>query len=102
MARWLTLTLGGIPFAMPFFAVSIGGYKCIKFIAKKAKLAPEQSVLVAVAMLTVAVGGFYVVNQLIVSEVAGWAIGFVFAKLIAEVLIACIPLVMSEVARSDA
>lgn len=102
MARWLTLILGGIPFAMPFFAVFIGGYKGIEFVAKKAKAAPEQSALVAVGMLAVAAGSFYVIDQLIASEVTGWAIGFVFAKLIAEVLIACIPLAMTSVARDGA
>jgi len=99
MARWLTLILGGIPFAMPFFAAAIGGFKGVEFIAKKAKVAPEQSVLAGVAMLVVAFGAFGVVSLLISNEVTGWAIGFVFAKLIAEVLIACFPLVMSQVAR---
>lgn len=99
MGRLLTLVLGGIPFAMPFFAAAIGGFKGIEFVAKEAKLKPEQSAFVGVAMMLVAFGSFGVIQLLISSEVAGWAIGYVFAKLIAEVLVACIPLVMLQVAR---
>lgn len=99
LARLLTLLLGGIPFAMPFFAVALGGIKGVAFIAKKARVAPEKSVLAGGAMLLVAFASFGVIQLLISSEVTGWAIGFVFAKLIAEVLIACIPLLMTQVAR---
>lgn len=102
MARFLTLILGGIPFAIPFFAATIGGFKGIEFIARKAKVDPAKSALAGVAMMLVAFGSFGVIQLLISSEVAGWAIGFVFAKLIAEVLIACIPLLMSQVAREGA
>ncbi len=101
MARMLTLVLGGIPFAMPFFAATIGGFKGIEFIAKKAKVSPERSVLAGVAMLIVTMGSFGVISLLVSNEVAGWAIGYVFAKLIAEVLIACIPLVMVHVASES-
>lgn len=101
MGRFLTLLLGGIPFAMPFFAVAIGGFKGVEYIAKKAKVNPEQSVLVGLAMLGVAYGAFGVISLLVSNEVTGWAIGFVFAKLIAEVMIACIPLVMTQVAREE-
>ena len=99
MARLLTLILGGIPFAMPFFAAVGLGVKGVEFVAKKAKVAPEQSVLAAVAMLGVAAGSFALVDWLISSGVAGWAVGFVFAKLIAETMVALVPLVMGHVAR---
>lgn len=98
MARFLTLILGGIPFAMPFFAVAIGGFKGVEFVARKARVSPEQSIGAGIAILAVAMGSFWIVTLLIESEVTGWAIGFVFAKLISEVLIACIPLVMAKVA----
>ena len=50
-------------------------------------------------MLGVAAASFALVDWLIGSGVAGWAVGFVFAKLIAEALVACVPLVMAHVAR---
>jgi len=99
LARLLTLILGGIPFAMPFFAAVGLGAKGIEFVAKKAKVAPEQSALAGLALLAVAFGSFALVDWLISSGVTGWAIGFVFAKLIAEVLVALVPLVMGHVAR---
>ena len=101
-ARVLTLILGGIPFAMPFFAVSIGAFKGIEFVAKKFGAHPEQSVVVGLLMLAAAYGAFMLVDSLIASGVAGWAIGFVLARLIAETLIAAIPLAMSYAARDPA
>jgi hypothetical protein len=50
-------------------------------------------------MLAVGRASFYVVELLTASGVRSWAIGFVFAKLIAESLIACVPLVMAHVAK---
>ena len=99
LARVLTLVLGGIPFAMPFFAAVGLGIKGVEFVAKKAKVAPEQSVFAGLAMLAVAWGSFAVVSWLMASGVTGWAVGFVFAKLISEVMVACVPLVMSHVAK---
>lgn len=99
MARYLTLLLGGIPFAMPFFAVTIGGIKGIEYVVRNARLNARKSVLAGMAMLAVGTIGFQVVDFLIASGVRAWAIGFVFAKLIAESMIACIPLVMSHVAK---
>jgi hypothetical protein len=51
-------------------------------------------------MIGVAYAGFVLVGLLISSQVAGWAIGFVFAKLIAEMMMACVPLVMAHVAKN--
>ena len=99
LARLLTLILGGIPFAMPFFVAVFGGLKGVEFVAKKARVAPEKSALAGVAMIAVAFGSFALVGRLIDSGVAGWAIGFVFAKLLAELMVACVPLVMRHVAR---
>ena len=50
-ARYLTLIFGGIPFAMPFFVVVIGGFKAIEFLMRRARVAPGQSVLGALAMI---------------------------------------------------
>ena len=99
MARWLTLLLGGIPFAMPFFAVAIGGFKGVEWLLKRARVKPHESVLGAIAMLGVAWGSFALIGVLVSGGVAGWAIGYVFAKLIAELAVACVPLVMAHVAR---
>ncbi len=99
MARVLTLVLGGIPFAMPFFVVVLGGLKGVEYVAKKAKVAPEQSLFASAAMLGVAWGSFALVDWLIHAGVTGWAVGFVFAKLISELMVACVPLVMGHVAR---
>ena len=99
LARWLTLLLGAIPFAMPFFAVVMGGIKGIEYLLKRAKIAPGQSVLGTLAVLGVAGLGFALVSALISNGVAGWAIGYVLAKLIAEAAVACVPLVMAHVAK---
>ena len=98
MARYLTLLLGGLPFAMPFFAVTIGGFKGIEYVLRKARIDPARSLLAAGAMLAVTYGAYCMIELLGSSGVHGWAIGFVFAKLIAEVLVVCIPLVMAKVA----
>jgi hypothetical protein len=100
MGRYLTLLLGGIPFAMPFFAVVIGGLKGIEYVTRNARAAPARSLFAGVAMIGVAYAGFALVGLLISSQVAGWAIGFVFAKLIAEMMMACVPLVMAHVAKN--
>lgn len=100
LARVLTLVLGGIPFAMPFFAAVLGGLKAVEWIAKQAKVAPEQSVLAGIAMIAVAWASFALVGWLMESGVAGWAVGFVFAKLLSELMVACVPLVMRHVARA--
>ncbi len=99
MARYLTLLLGGVPFAMPFFTVVLGGVKGVEYIFRQARIAPENSLLAAVAMLAVVAPSFTLISLLISKGVAGWAIGFVFAKLIAELGIACVPLVMARVAK---
>lgn len=99
IARYLTLIFGGIPFAMPFFVVVIGGFKAIEFLLRRARVAPGQSMLGALGMIAIAYAGFALISLLIGSGVAGWAIGYILAKLIAELMVAAIPLVMAKVAR---
>ena len=101
MARYMTLLFGGIPFAMPFFAVAIGGIKGSEYVVRKARLNAGKSAVAAVAMLVVGMTSFHVVEFLIASGVRGWAIGFVFAKLIAESLVASVPLVLAHVAKEE-
>ena len=98
-ARWLTLIFGAIPFAMPFFVVTIGAFKGIELVAKRFGAKPGESIAVALLMLAAGYGGFAVVGKLISSEVQGWAIGFVLAKLVSELLVAAIPLVMTIAAK---
>jgi hypothetical protein len=100
MARMLTLIFGGIPFAMPFFVVTIGGFKTVEWLFKRARTDPAQSLFGAAAMLLVAAGGFALVSALIESGTHGWAIGYVLAKLLAELMVAVIPLVMRHVAKT--
>ena len=102
MARYLTLVLGGIPFAMPFFAAAIGGFKGVEYVAGKARVDPTRSTLAGAAMLFVFSASFWLIEGLMDSGVHGWAIGFVFAKLIAEVLIVCMPLIMVRIVREEA
>jgi hypothetical protein len=102
MARYLTLVLGGIPFAMPFFAAAIGGFKGLEYMLGKLRINPAKSMLAGAAMLVVVAGSATVIELLITSGVHGWAIGFVFAKLIAEVLIVCMPQIMARVASEEA
>lgn len=100
MGRYLALLLGGIPFAMPFFAVAIGGFKGLEYVARNARIAPVKSLLASAAMIGIAVAGVALVSLLVSSQVTAWAIGFVFAKVIAEIMVACVPLVMAHVARN--
>lgn len=102
LGRLLTLILGGIPFAMPFFAVAFGGFKAVEYVARKARIEPALAAVVSVAMLVVAYVAFALVELLIRHGVAGWLIGFLFAKLAAEMAIAAIPLAMSEAAKEPA
>lgn len=99
IARYLTLFFGAIPFAMPFFIVVIGGFKAVEFLLCRARVAPGQSAIGAIAMNAVGYGGFALVGLLIGNGVAGWAIGYVFAKLLSELAVTAIPLVMAKVAR---
>jgi hypothetical protein len=102
IARYLTLIFGGIPFAMPFFVVVIGGFKAVEFVLRRARVAPGQSTLGALGMIAIAYSGFALVSLLIGGGVTGWAIGYLLAKLIAELMVAAIPLVMAKVARDGA
>ncbi len=99
MARLLTLIFGGIPFAMPFFVVVIGGFKLLEWIVLRAKRAPRTSALAAACMLAGAVSGFMLIEQLIQTEAHAWAIGYMLAKLVSELMVASIPLVMHVAAN---
>jgi hypothetical protein len=101
MARYLTLILGGLPFVMPFFAVVIGGFKGLEYVVGKLRVDLQKAVLAAAVMLIIGSASLQLVEYLVTSGVRGWAIGFVFAKLIAEALVVCIPLVMVRVIAEE-
>lgn len=98
MARLLTLIFGAIPFAVPFFVVGLGGIKGVEYLAKRARVDPGQSLLAGVAALAVAAVAFQLVGWLIASGVTGWALGYVLAKCLSELLVVAVPLVMREAA----
>lgn len=98
LARLLTLVFGAIPFAVPFFVVGLGGVKGVEYLAKRARVAPQQSLIVALAALAVAAIAFQVVGWLVASGVTGWALGYVLAKCLSELLVVAVPLVMREAA----
>jgi hypothetical protein len=99
MARMLTLIFGAIPFAMPFFVVTMGGFKGVEWILRRARGAPRAALAGSAAMLAVGYGGFALVSWLIAGGTGGWAIGYVLAKTVSELLVLAIPLAMREVAR---
>jgi hypothetical protein len=99
MARMLTLIFGAIPFAMPFFVVTLGGFKGVEWIVGRARGAPGAALAGAAAMIAVGLGGFALIDWLIAGGTSGWAIGYVLAKTVSELLVVAIPLVMREVAR---
>ena len=98
MARLLTLVFGAIPFAVPFFVVGLGGIKGVEYLAKRARVDPRRSILAGLAALAAATIAFQVVGWLIASGVTGWALGYVLAKCLSELLVVAVPLVMREAA----
>ena len=102
LARWLTLLFGAIPFAVPFFVVTIGGIKLVERVLKRMRVEPGQSILAAGLMIACGYAGFAVIGWLASSGVSGWAIGYVLAKTLSEAAVAAIPLVMRHVASETA
>lgn len=98
MSRLLTLMFGAIPFAVPFFVVTIGGFKGVEYVFKRLGQKPGHSIAAGLAMLAVGYGGFAVIGWLISTGVSGWATGYVLAKCLSELMVVAIPLVMREAA----
>jgi hypothetical protein len=91
LARWLTLIFGGIPFFVPF-AVGVGLIAAVaKALERRFKRAPTTTwPLLAFPVLGIAL--FWGMGWLIRAGVVGWTIGYVAAKLGAELLVLGAPL----------
>jgi hypothetical protein len=100
MARMLTLIFGAIPFAVPFFVVAIGGAKLVEWLFARAGRDLQNTILGALCMLAAAYGSFFLVGMLIDAGIGGWAIGYVLAKILAELLVVALPLIMRDAAGS--
>ena len=104
-ARWLTLFLGGIPFATPFFTVAIGAIKGGEALVRYVKVNTTRKVAVAVgAFLLVCIVLYSGLPSFIESAtrdgVSMWALGYCAAKVCAELFIVCLPLIASK-ARAE-
>jgi hypothetical protein len=99
-ARWLTLFLGGIPFLVPIAAVGWGLVTLVERLAgrRRGKAPPSGAAIVLMPLL--GVGIFGVMGWLLSAGVSGWAVGYCSAKLVSELLIACLPLIASK-ARAE-
>ena len=105
-ARLLTLVLGGIPFAVPFFAAVIG----IKLGVEKAharwagrdRTGNRHAIVatgLALAVLPLAWLGMHAVGYIeraLASGVAWWALCYGAAKFASELFIVCLPLIASK------
>lgn len=104
-ARWLTLFLGGIPFAIPFFTVVIGAVKggeaavCYVRGNTKRKIAAGVGVLVVIGIVLFSRLPS-LIDRVTHDEVSLWALGYCAAKFCAELFIVCLPLIASK-ARAE-
>lgn len=98
LARVLTLLLGGIPFAVPLFALVIA----INFFIEKLHawtrsrqtLHPDNAELAVILLVPLfGIGVFAVFGALITAGASGWAVGYCCAKFAAELFVVCIPLI---------
>ncbi|MCE3004516.1 MAG: hypothetical protein LW860_17720 [Xanthomonadaceae bacterium] len=98
-SRMLTLIFGAIPFAVPIFAAFIGVVKSAERIIAAAR---AKRWTAAAATLAAALGGLVLLYTMFVAlqraGVNDWAIGYVMAKCVAELLVVAIPIVMREAA----
>jgi hypothetical protein len=100
IARWLTLIFGGIPFFVPFAA----GAAVIAAVAKgiERRIGPRPRAHGAIAAIPVlGIALFAGVGWLIRAGSLGWTIGYVSAKLLAELLLLGIPLLAGRAAREE-
>lgn len=98
MSRLLTVIFGAIPFAMPVFVVFFGGVKLAEWVFARARQGSPLAVGGALAALGIGFAVFSVVEWLVGAGVGGWAIGYVLAKCLSELLVVAIPIVMREAA----
>lgn len=98
MSRLLTLVFGAIPFAVPIFTVFLGGVKLTEWVAARAKQDSWLALAAPLAALGMGLAVYALVEWLLGAGVGGWAIGYVLAKCVSELLVVAIPIVMREAA----
>lgn len=100
-ARVLTLFFGGIPFAVPIFAVGWAVVALVEALRRRGRTSATQpdsdpllQVPIAVPILVLALLGgglFALYRYLDAAQVSFWAAGYCLAKVASELLIVCIP-----------
>lgn len=105
-ARALTLILGGIPFAVPFFAVVIGlklGVERLHGWLTRGVASPSWKAFITTlmggALLGLVLGGVALaehIDRALTSGVAWWALCYGAAKFVSELFIACLPLIATK------
>lgn len=104
-ARWLTLFLGGIPFAIPFFTAFIGLVKGGEALARYARgNTTRKAALGIIALLVVGIalcsGLPSILDRATRDGVSMWALGYCAAKVCAELFIVFLPVIASK-ARAE-
>lgn len=100
LARWLTLILGGIPFFVPF-AVGAGLIAAVaKALERRFKTTPT-TVWPLLAFPVLGLALFWGMGWLIRAGAVGWTIGYVAAKLGAELLVLGVPLLAEHAGREE-
>jgi hypothetical protein len=102
MARWLTLILGAIPFLIPLLALAMGIATGVKIWEGRQRSRPLPGLgsvfmvfMVVAAALVVALSATII--GLFKMGVAGWAIGYVSAKIASEALVLAIPHILARI-----
>jgi Ca2+/Na+ antiporter len=96
MARLLTLLLGAVPFFVPMLLLVIGISVLIKRFERRqlaaGAMAFPRAVLVLAALLgALSVGMAALIGGLFAAGVAGWAVGYISAKLASEAAVVALP-----------
>ncbi len=99
MARWLTLFLGAIPFVIPLLVLVMGLATAARLSLGAGRRMPGRARVFSVvlglnlgliAALSLTVGGLFKLG------VAGWAIGFISAKIASEALMLALPFILAR------
>ena len=110
-ARLLTLILGGIPFAVPFFGIMIGLKLAIEKIHARLtrdEARPNRNALVVTVLVILVValvwGGAAALDRIdaaLQSGVAWWALCYGAAKFVSELFIVSLPLIATKAKAED-
>ena len=110
-ARMLTLILGGIPFAVPFFGAVIGLKLAVEKIHARLTQGPRNpqrkalvTSVLAVTVLALVWGAGAAVDRIDLAlqrGVAWWALCYGAAKFVSELFIVCLPLIATKAHAED-